>query len=113
MALHPKVRLPASARPHAAAYASGQAGSSPPSQKARLPRMNTKLFRQHHAAFKNRVTLDEPPAQYDPDKQYIVQLKHAVQVPTAGVWLRPTHEVVVSGAFAATIADNISGAKVV
>jgi hypothetical protein len=54
--------------------------------------------------------LPKPPAEFDPARQYRVKLKKVVTVPGTAHVLRPSHDVVVSGTFAATIADSIVGA---
>lgn len=113
MALQPKVTRPASARPLASQYASsGGSGIATAKQKMQIPVVNYQTFKTHLMALKGRAgELPAPPDAYDPEKRYVVQLRRAIQVPKSGVWIRPVHEVVLDGAFAATIADDISGAK--
>ena len=76
-------------------------------------RMNrgSRGHRNAFAALKSlSKNLPAPPATYDTTKQYRVQLSKAVQTPN-GRWLRPTQDVVLSGAFAQTIAASIVGAQ--
>ena len=55
--------------------------------------------------------LPPPPAAFDPAVQYRVKLSKAVPVTSDNfVWLRPIHDVVISGAFANTIKSVIVGA---
>ena len=69
----------------------------------------------HRAAFAAlkslSANLPAPPTTYDTTKQYRVQLSASVEINNR--WLRPSQDVVVSGAFAQTIASSISGAQVV
>lgn len=54
------------------------------------------------------VHLPEPPADYDPDTYYRVQLKRTIVL--GGHNLRPRDDVIVLGSYAKEIADDISGA---
>jgi hypothetical protein len=54
--------------------------------------------------------LSAPPDTFDPDKQYRVRLNKAVTIPNTTHVLRPSQDVVVSGAFAQDIRLSIAGA---
>jgi len=72
------------------------------------------LYKQHRDALAQKVAnLPAPPPTYDPNLQYRISLKCAVEIPGHSEWLRPGHDNIVSGEFANSIADSISGAEVV
>ena len=86
------------------------------------PKPNVKINPAHrdsgmarHKAAHGRLmelsaNLEPPPDTFDPDKQYRVKLNAVVVIPNTTHYLRPSQDVVVSGAFAQTIKSAIVGA---